>query len=202
MSAARPFALQPAARLRSCCRRRRWRRNIFAKRGRANGLTGPDSYHGSRPAWPGRRRSAAPQHDAFDSAAHRSAARERTNAYGAPGKADGRPTTARALPLGRRRRISARMRGRGRRDPNDGMGFVVGVASVVNLMQETRELAAIESRPVAIQAGEEFELAAREYRHSECRNSEAEYIGPVTRGRYILGMRKTRRCRKRRATGR
>ena len=116
-----------------------------------------------------------------DSAAHRSAARERTTADGASGKADGRPTTARASPLGRRRRISARTRGRGRRDPNDGMGFVVGVASVVNLMQETRELVAIEPRPVAIQAGEEFELAACEYRHSECRNAEAGDIGPVKR---------------------
>jgi len=61
----------------------------------------------------------------------------------------------------------------GRRDPNDGMGFLVGVASVVNLMQETRELVAIKPGPVAIQVGEEFELAACEYRHSECRDAEA-----------------------------
>ena len=45
------------------------------------------------------------------------------------------------------------------------MGFVVDVAWVVNLMQEARELAAIKPRPAAIQAGEEFELAACEYRH-------------------------------------
>jgi hypothetical protein len=60
------------------------------------------------------------------------------------------------------------------------MGFLVDVAWVVNLMQEARELAAIKPRPVAIQAGEEFELAAREYRHSECRNAETEGIGPMT----------------------
>ena len=151
---------------------------IFLQReGGANGLTDPDSYHGSRPAWPGRRRSAAPLHDACDSAAHRSAAREWTTADGASGKASGRPTTARALRLGRRRRISARMPGTVRRDPNDGMGFVVGVASVVNLMQETRELVAIEPRPAAIQAGEEFELAACEYRHGKRRDAEAGDIG-------------------------
>src|SRR5215212_11161276 len=46
------------------------------------------------------------------------------------------------------------------------MGFVVDVAWVVNLMQEARELAAIKPRPAAaIQAGEEFELAACGYRH-------------------------------------
>ena len=133
-------------------------------------VTGPRP----RSAW---RRSAAPLHDACDSAAHRSAAREWTTADGASGTAGGRPTTARALRLGRRRRISARTRGRGRRDPNDGMGFVVGVASVVNLMQETRELVAIEPRPAAIQAGEEFELAACEYRHRKRRDAEAGDIG-------------------------
>ena len=121
-----------------------------------------------------------------DSAAHRSATRESTTADGASGKAGGRPTTARALRLGRRRRISARMPGTGRRDPNDGMGFVVGVASVVNLMQETRELVAIEPRPAAIQAGEEFELAACEYRHRKRRDAEAGDIGPIARGRYIF----------------
>ncbi|MGY2901936.1 hypothetical protein ACVWVY_000957 [Bradyrhizobium sp. URHC0002] len=142
-----------------------------------SGLTGP----GSRLAWPGRRRSAAPQHDAFDSAAHRSAAREWTTADGASGKAGGRPTIALALRLGRRHRILARTRGRGRRDRNDGMGFVVGVASVVNLVQETRELVAIEPRPAAIQAGEEFELAACEYRHRKRRDAEAGDIQPMAR---------------------
>jgi hypothetical protein len=66
------------------------------------------------------------------------------------------------------------------------MGFVVGVASVVNLMQETRELVAIEPRPAAIQAGEEFELAACEYRHGKRRDAEAGDIGPMARYRYIL----------------
>ena len=69
------------------------------------------------------------------------------------------------------------MPGTVRRDPNDGMGFVVGVASVVNLMQETRELVAIEPRPAAIQADEEFELAACEYRHRKRRDAEAGDIG-------------------------
>jgi len=59
---------------------------------------------------------------------------------------------------------------------------------VINLTQETRELVAIEPRPVAIQAGEEFELAACEYRHSECRNAEAGDIGAIARGRYIFCM--------------
>jgi hypothetical protein len=71
------------------------------------------------------------------------------------------------------------MAGTGRRDPNDGMGFVVGVAFVVNLMQETRKLVAIESRPAVIQAGEEFELAACEYRHRKRRDAETGEIGPV-----------------------
>jgi len=66
------------------------------------------------------------------------------------------------------------------------MGFVAGVALVVNLMQETRELVAIEPRPVAIQAGEEFELAACEYRHRKRRDAEAVSIGPMARGRYIF----------------
>ena len=57
------------------------------------------------------------------------------------------------------------------------MGFVVGVAFVVNLMQETRKLVAIESRPAVIQAGEEFELAACEYRHRKRRDAEAGDIG-------------------------
>ena len=163
----------------------RWRRWVSLRsthptidpRDRHDGLTGP------LPAW---RRPPAPPDGACDSAAHRSAAREWTTADGASGKAGGRPTTARALRLGRRRRISVRMRGRGRRDPNDGMGFLVGVASVVNLVQETRELVAIEPRPAVIQAGEEFELAACEYRHRKRRNAEARDIGLITRGRYIL----------------
>jgi hypothetical protein len=141
--------------------------------GKANGLSGLGSYPGSRLAWTGRRRSSVAPDDACDSAAHRSAAREWTTADGASGKAGDRPTTARASRPGRRRRISMRRRGRGRRDPNDGMGFVVGVASVVNLMQETRELVAIEPRPAYIQAGEEFELAACEYRHRKRRDAEA-----------------------------
>ena len=68
------------------------------------------------------------------------------------------------------------------------MGFVVDVAWVVNLMQEARELAAIKPRPAAIQAGEEFELAACEYRHSERRNAEAGDIGAIARGCYIFCM--------------
>jgi hypothetical protein len=53
------------------------------------------------------------------------------------------------------------------------MGFLVGVASVVNLVQKTRELGAIEPRPAIIQAGEEFELAACEYRHGKRQNAES-----------------------------
>src|SRR5438105_4053785 len=121
-----------------------------------------------------------------DSAAHRSTAREWTTAVGVSGKADGRLATACALRPGRIRRISVRRRGRRRRDPNDGMGFVAGVALVVNLLQETRELAAIEPRPATIQAGEEFELAACEYRHRERRDAEAGDIGPIARSRYIF----------------
>ena len=68
------------------------------------------------------------------------------------------------------------------------MGYVVGVASVVNLVQETRELVAIEPRPAAVQAGEEFELAACEYRHGKRRDAEAGDIGPIARGRYIFCM--------------
>jgi hypothetical protein len=68
------------------------------------------------------------------------------------------------------------------------MGFVVGVASVVNLIQEARELVAIEPRPAAIQAGEEFELAACEYRHGKRRDAEAGDIGKMARGRYIFCM--------------
>ena len=129
------------------------------------------------PAWPEPRRPAPD--DACDSAAHRSASREWTTVDGGSGTANGRPTTAHALTLARHRRISARMAGTGRRDPNDGMGFVVGVAFVVNLMQETRKLVAIESRPAVIQAGEEFELAACEYRHRKRRDAETGEIGPV-----------------------
>jgi hypothetical protein len=66
------------------------------------------------------------------------------------------------------------------------MGFVVDVAWVVNLMQETRELAAIKPRPAAIQAGEEFELAACEYRHRERRDSESGDIGAIARGHYMF----------------
>ena len=158
----------------------RWRRWVSLRsthptidqRDRHDGLTGPRPL----PAW---RRSAAPLHDICDSAAHRSAAKEWTTAEGVPGKAGGRPTTARALRLGRHRRISARMAGTARRDPNDGMGFVVGGALVVNLIQETRKLVAIEPRPAVIQAGEEFELAACEYRHRKRRDAEAGEIGPV-----------------------
>jgi hypothetical protein len=54
------------------------------------------------------------------------------------------------------------------------MDFLVDVAWVVNLMQEARELAAIKPRPAAIQADEEFELAACEYRHGECQNAEGD----------------------------
>ena len=63
---------------------------------------------------------------------------------------------------------------------------MVGVASVVNLMQETRELIAIEPRPATTQAGEEFELAACEYRHRKRRDAEAGDIGLIARGRYIF----------------
>ena len=63
---------------------------------------------------------------------------------------------------------------------------MVGVASVVNLMQETRELIAIEPRPATTQAGEEFELVACEYRHRKRRDAEAGDIGPIARGRYIF----------------
>ena len=135
-------------------------------------LTGPRPL----PAW---WRSAAPLHDVCDSAAHRSA------------RENGRPLMARRV-----RQVVVRQRparyvlvvvaefrrecaGTARRDPNDGMGFVVGVASVVNLMQETRELVAIEPRPAAIQAGEEFELAACEYRHRKRRDAEAGDIGTI-----------------------
>ena len=50
---------------------------------------------------------------------------------------------------------------------------MAGVASVVNLAQEAREFVAIEPRPTAIQTGEEFKLADREYRHGERRSAEA-----------------------------
>jgi hypothetical protein len=53
----------------------------------------------------------------------------------------------------------------GRRDPNDGRGFVSAVASDVITFQETREFAAIESPPARIQAGEKFEFVACEQRH-------------------------------------
>lgn len=66
------------------------------------------------------------------------------------------------------------------------MGFVVGVAWIVNLAQQTRELVAIEPRPAAVQAGEEFELAPGEYRHQERRNVKAGCIGPIARSRYIF----------------
>ena len=68
------------------------------------------------------------------------------------------------------------------------MGFVVGVASVVNLMQEARQLVAVEPRPVVIQAGKEFELAACEYRHGNAGMRKQETSGPMTRGRYIFCM--------------
>jgi hypothetical protein len=45
---------------------------------------------------------------------------------------------------------------------SDAMGFVSGVAWIVLLFQEPRELIAIESPPACPQAGEKFEFAARE----------------------------------------
>ena len=57
--------------------------------------------------------------------------------------------------------------GTGRRDPNDGMGFVSGVAWAVILFQETHEFVAIEPRPARVQVDEEFKFAAREDRHEE-----------------------------------
>src|ERR1700716_4155344 len=47
----------------------------------------------------------------------------------------------------------------------DGMGFVSGVAWVVILFQETRELVPIEPPPAFPQAGETFEFAACRNRH-------------------------------------
>jgi hypothetical protein len=48
----------------------------------------------------------------------------------------------------------------GRRDPNDGRGFVSAVASCVIPFQETREFVAIEPPPARVQAGKEFEFVA------------------------------------------
>ena len=45
------------------------------------------------------------------------------------------------------------------------MSFVSGVAWVVILFQETRELVPIEPPPACLQAGEKFEFAAGENRH-------------------------------------
>jgi hypothetical protein len=45
------------------------------------------------------------------------------------------------------------------------MGFVPGVARVVILFQQTRELVPIEPPPACPQAGEKFEFAAGENRH-------------------------------------
>jgi hypothetical protein len=62
------------------------------------------------------------------------------------------------------------MPGRDHRGPNDGKGRAAGVASVVILLQETRELGAIEPAPACVQAAQEFELAACEYRHGSAKN--------------------------------
>jgi hypothetical protein len=51
----------------------------------------------------------------------------------------------------------------------DGMGFGSGVAWIVTLFQETRELVAIEPPPACPQAGEKFEFAACENRHNSAR---------------------------------
>ena len=63
----------------------------------------------------------------------------------------------------------------GRRDPNDGMGFVSGVASCVILLQETREFVAIEPSPAGVQVDEEFKFAAREDRHAASLADQARY---------------------------
>ena len=55
----------------------------------------------------------------------------------------------------------------GRRDSNDGTGFVSGVASAVILFEETHKFVAIEPRPARVQVDEEFKFAAREDRHAE-----------------------------------
>ena len=47
----------------------------------------------------------------------------------------------------------------------DGMGFGSGVAWIVTLFQETRELVPVEPPPACPQAGEKFEFAAGENRH-------------------------------------
>ena len=73
--------------------------------------------------------------------------------------------------LYRRRGLSARMPKRGRRDPNDGTGVVADVASVVILVQETREFVVVEPAPACVQAAQEFELAACEYRHGSAQIS-------------------------------
>jgi hypothetical protein len=48
-------------------------------------------------------------------------------------------------------------------------GFGSGVAWIVTLFQETRELVAIEPPPACPQAGEKFEFAACEDRHNSAR---------------------------------
>ena len=91
---------------------------------------------------------------------HRSAVTRSMRADGGSGGRGRRLTTASRLY--RRRGLPARMPQRRRRDLNDGTGAVAGVASVVILVQETRELLVVEPAPACVQAAQEFELAACE----------------------------------------
>jgi hypothetical protein len=63
-------------------------------------------------------------------------------------------------------------------------GFIAGVVSIVDLAQEALKFVAIEPRPTAIQAGQEFKFAGCDYRHGERRYSE----NLVAQTGYILPM--------------
>jgi hypothetical protein len=111
-----------------------------------------------------------------DGEAHGSASTAPTNADGGPGRTEDDWNPPRASALGRTRGIPARMPRMGRRDPNDGRGFVSAVASCVIPFQETREFVAIEPPPARVQAGEEFEFVACGKRH----------VGPIAKCHYIF----------------